>query len=100
MLGTIIRIETELAHRVIAKPCPHALDPLRAALAMTMGSGKELAILTRERRDFFRHQPDRLDPVGQLFARQALAQHVDDVLDLTRRGKAEHDGGRRRVLVN
>ena len=66
MLGTMIGMETELAHRVIAEPCPHALDPLRAALAMTMGSGKELAILPRERRDFFRDQPDRLDPVGQL----------------------------------
>src|SRR6185369_5288604 len=54
MLGTMIGVETELAHRVIAKPCPQALDPLLAALAMTMGSGKELAILPRERRDFFR----------------------------------------------
>src|ERR1700681_3736852 len=42
MLGTMIGIETDFAHRVIAKPCPHALDPLRAVLAMTMGSGKEL----------------------------------------------------------
>jgi hypothetical protein len=99
MLGTMIGMETELAHRFVAEPCPQALDPLCAALAMTMGSGKEIAILPRERRDFFRDQTDRLDPVGQLFARQTLAQHIDDVLDFARRGKAEHDRGRSCVLV-
>ena len=99
-LGPVIGVQRQRMHRILAQPGAQPLDELRAGFAVLVRCREKIALLRRERRDLFRHQPDRLDPIGQWLARKPLAQHVHDVLDAAGRSEALHDRRRPLVLVH
>ena len=69
----MIGAKLECPHRILAQARAQALEQLRACFPVPDRDGEEVALLGSQRRGLFRNDPDRFDPVGQLFARKPFA---------------------------